>query len=97
MRHAIFAPSFDREVENIAIYIDEHFGESARYQFVADLMSVCALLVTVPGIGKMDHEYATNLAGFPFRQNWILFETNGDEVRFLHIVSARRSKNSISF
>ena len=86
MRRTVFAPSFDREVEGIAIYIDEKFGQAARRDFVEDIKAICAILASFPGLGRSNHPSATDLIGFAYNQNWIFFEADPDEVRFLHVV-----------
>jgi plasmid stabilization system protein ParE len=88
MRRIIFAPSFSREADDIAAYIDERFGEKASDEFIANLMAVCTLIGNFPSLGKTDHEYATDLAGFPFKHNWIFYEADHRKVRFVHIVRA---------
>ena len=35
-------------------------------------------------MGKTNHNYPTSLAGFVFRLNWIFFEYDDEQVRFLH-------------
>jgi plasmid stabilization system protein ParE len=62
MRRILFAPSFDREVEEIGAYIEERFGEAARCEFVDDLMATCSLIASFPGIGIDNHGYTTPLA-----------------------------------
>jgi plasmid stabilization system protein ParE len=50
MRRIVFAPPFDREVEDIGVDVEERFGEAARYEFIADLMATCSLLASFPGM-----------------------------------------------
>lgn len=97
MRRIIFAPSFSREADDIAVYIDEQFGENASDEFISNLMTVCTLIASFPGIGKTDHNYTTDLTGFPFKHNWIFYEADHYKVRFLHIVPSRRNSSSIQF
>ncbi len=97
MRRIVFAPSFDREVEDIGVYIEETFGAASRGEFVTDLMAICTLIADQPGIGTPDHGYSTLLAGFVFRMNWVFFDYDAEEIRFLHIVDGRRNKANIRF
>jgi plasmid stabilization system protein ParE len=97
MRRIVFAPFFGREADDIAAYTDEQFGENASDEFIANLMAVCTLIASFPGIGKTDHDYATDLAGFPLKHNWIFYEADHHKVRFIHIVPSRRHKSSIRF
>jgi plasmid stabilization system protein ParE len=55
MRRIVFAPSFDQEAEDIAVYIEEAFGETRRRQFLAELMQVCGSLASFPGLGIGHH------------------------------------------
>ena|ERR1039458_3087109 len=97
MRRIVFAPSFGRQIDDIGVYIEEQFGEGVRRGFIADIAATCSLIADFPGVGKTDHGYDTRLAGFVFRQNWIFFEYDDEEVRFLHVVDGRRDKSKISF
>ena len=97
MRRILFAASFDREVEDIGVYLEERFGEPMRRRFLADLASTCDLIARFPGLGMASHGYQTHLMAFVFRQNWIFFDYDDDSVQFLHIVDARRDKTSFEF
>ena len=97
MRRIVFAPSFDREVEDIGVDIEEHFGDAARYEFIADLMATCTLLASFPSMATERHGYDTSLVGFVFQLNWIFFDQDTVEVNFLHIIDSRRDKGSIPF
>jgi plasmid stabilization system protein ParE len=97
MRRIQFAPSFDQELEDIGLLIEERFGETARDEFVDDLRDTCLAIAESPGIGLGDHGYATSLLGFVFRINWVYFEYDEVEVRFLHIIDARRDKGEVAF
>jgi len=48
-------------------------------------------------MGKLDYDYPTALSGFVFRMNWVFFEFDDNEVRFMHIVYGRREKHSFPF
>jgi plasmid stabilization system protein ParE len=41
MRRIVFAPSFDRELEEIGFYIEEQFGEEVRRYFIGDIAATC--------------------------------------------------------
>jgi plasmid stabilization system protein ParE len=97
MRRIVFAPSFDQEVEDIGILIEQRFGERSRDEFVMALQHTCLAIAESPGLGLPDHGYTTSLLGFVFRVNWIFFEYDQAEVRFLHIVDARREKGNVRF
>ena len=97
MRRPIYAESFREELAEILVYIDERFGETVRRQVQDELDNTCALLCQFPALGKKNHDYATSLSGFVFRLNWIFFEYDDEQVRFLHIVDGRRDKKSMTF
>ncbi len=97
MRRIVFAPSFSREADDIATYVDEQFGEHASDEFIANLMAVCTLIASFPGIGKTDHNYTTELTGFPLKHNWIFYEADHYKVRFIHIFPSQRNRSSIRF
>jgi plasmid stabilization system protein ParE len=97
MRRAIFAPSFDREVEDIGVAIEERFGKAVRREFLVGLRQACALVVSFPGIGKRDHGYETSILELTFRLNWIFFEYDAEQVRFLHIRDGRLNKDDQTF
>jgi plasmid stabilization system protein ParE len=97
MRRIIFAPTFSREADDVAADIDEQFGENARNEFITNLKAVCTLIASFPGVGKTDHDYATDLVGFAFKHNWIFYEADQHTVQFIHIVPSRRHRTSIQF
>lgn len=97
MRRPIYADSFREELAEILVYIDERFGELVRRQVQEELADTCSLLCQFPALGKKNHGYPTSLSGFVFRLNWIFFEYDDEQVRFLHIIDARRGKDSIRF
>jgi rhamnogalacturonyl hydrolase YesR len=70
-----------------AAYIDEQFGENASNEFITNMKAVCTLIASFPGVGKTDHDYATDLAGFAFKHNWIkpgLFQHGRRELRLVN-------------
>jgi len=69
MRRIVFAPSFDREAEDIGVYIEGRFGKLAGREFVGELSTTCTLLASLPRIGTFKHGYDTPSAGFAFDQN----------------------------
>jgi plasmid stabilization system protein ParE len=97
MRRVVYAPSFDQGAEDIGVYIEETFGEQARRNFLSDLTDTCLAIASEPKIGLHDHGYATSLLGVVFQVNWIFFEYDQQEVRFLHIIDARRDKPTVRF
>jgi plasmid stabilization system protein ParE len=97
MRRIVFAPSFDHELEAIGAAIEARFGEGARRAFVADLARLCDLIAQFPRIGTSRHGYDSNLVGVVFRQNWVFFDFDNEEVHFLHIANARRDRGTMSF
>ena len=54
-------------------------------------------LSSFPGLGKPSHPYVTELIGFSYKRNWIFFEADPDEARFIHIVSDKRDAEGIEF
>ncbi len=97
MRRIVFAPSFDREAEDIGVYIEGRFGELARREFVSELGSTCLRIASLPRIDTFEHVYETPSAGFVFGQNWIFFDYDDDIVHFVHIVATDRHKPNVGF
>ena len=97
MRQIVIAPSFDQEAEDIGVYIEGRFGESARRDFVDALRATCARIATVPRIGTFEHGYDTLSAGFALEHNWIFFDYDDEVVNFVHIVSTNRDKPGVAF
>ena len=97
MRRIVIAPSFDRETEDIGVYIEGRFGETARSDFVDALRATCERIATLPRIGTFEHGYDTLSAGFALEHNWIFFDYDDEVVNFGHIVSTNRDKPSIPF
>ena len=97
MRRVVYAPSFDQGAEDIGVYIEDTFGEQARRNFLSSLTDTCLAIASQPDMGLGDHGYATSLHGVVFQVNWIFFEYDEKEVRFLYIVDARRDKPAVRF
>jgi plasmid stabilization system protein ParE len=97
MRRIVISPSFDQEAEDIGVYFEGRFGQSARRDFVDALRATCARIATVPRIGTFDHGYDTLSAGFALEHNWIFFDYDDEMVNFLHIVSTNRNKPNVVF
>jgi plasmid stabilization system protein ParE len=97
MRQIVIAPSFDQEAEDIGVYIEVRFGESARRDFVDELRATCARIATVPRIGTFKHGYDTLSAGFALEHNWIFFDYYDEVVNFVHLVSTSKDKPDVAF
>ncbi len=95
MSHAIFAPSFSREADDIAVYIDEQFGENASDEFISNPMTVCTLIASFPGIGKTDHNYTTDLVGFPSSTTG--FSIKPTIIRCNSFISSRAGATGVPF
>jgi plasmid stabilization system protein ParE len=97
MRQFVIAPSFDQEAEDIGVYIEGRFGESARSNFVDALRATCMRIATLPQIGTFDYGYDTLSAGFALEHNWIFFDYDDEVVNFVHIVSTNRARPNVAF
>ncbi len=97
MRRIVYAPSFDREVEDIAVYIEERFGERVRREFIADLAKLCQTVASFPGIGLAHHGYPIGCLAVVFQKNWAFFDYDEEQVEFLHIIAGKAGKNGHRF
>lgn len=97
MRRAIFAASFVDDADDIARYIEENFGRVRADRFIAELSRFCDLISDSPGVGRVNHGYSSTLHGVVFDLNWIFYEYDETEMRFVHIVDGRRDKGRVSF
>jgi plasmid stabilization system protein ParE len=95
MRRVVFAASFVDDADAIASYIESNFGMSRADAFIDDLDRFCALVADNPGLGRTSHGYETTLFGVVHDLNWIFFQYDDEEVRFIHIVDGRRDKPTI--
>ncbi|MFZ1963654.1 MAG: type II toxin-antitoxin system RelE/ParE family toxin [Roseiarcus sp.] len=93
----VFAASFVDDADAIAGYIERQFGASRADAFIDDLNRFCELIASQPRIGRQSHGYDTTLYGVVHDVNWIFFEHDSDEVRFVHIVDGRRRKGGVEF
>ncbi len=93
----VYAQSFVDDADAIAGYIEGQFGASRADAFIDDLNRFCELVASQPRIGKQDHGYDTTLYGVVHDVNWIFFEHDSAEVRFVHIVDGRRRKGGVEF
>ena len=96
-RKIVFAPSFDEELADIAVYIERQFGRSAKDHFLDRLEQLCENVAHFSGLGLTDHGYDTSLHGVVFGPNWVFFDTTETEVHFIHIVDGRRHKDNVRF
>lgn len=97
MRRVVYAASFVDDADRIAQYIEVQFGAARADIFIDDLNRFCELIATQPRLGKHNHGYDTTLHGVVHDRNWIFFQYDDAEARFLHIVDGRRNKNLIAF
>lgn len=97
MRRIVYAASFVADADAIAAYIESAFGRARADNFIEDLERFCELIATQPGLGKQDHGYETTLYGVVHDLNWIFFQHDDAEVRFIHVVDGRRHKPTIAF
>jgi len=93
----VFAASFVDDADTIARYIERQFGASRADAFIDDLNRFCELVASQPRVGRQNHGYDTTLYGVVHDVNWIFFERDSAEVRFVHIVDGRRRKNGVEF
>jgi plasmid stabilization system protein ParE len=97
MRRVVYAASFVDDADGITTYIEDRFGVSHAETFIEGLNSFCERIASVPGIGKQNHGYDTTLYGVVYETNWIFFQLDAEEVRFVHIIDSRRHKAAIAF
>ena len=95
MRRVIYADSFVDDADTIAADIESRFGARYADAFRDDLDWFCEVVASQPRIGKQDHGYGTTLYGIPHNVNWIFFQFDDAEARFVHIVASRREKRSV--
>ena len=93
----VFAASFVDDADAIARYIERQFGVSRADAFIDDLNRFCELVASQPRIGRQNHGYDTTLYGVVHDMNWIFFEHDSAEVRFVHIVDGRLRKSGVEF
>jgi plasmid stabilization system protein ParE len=97
MRRVIYAASFVDDADKIASAIEARFGKSRADAFIDDLNRFCELVTSQRGVGMPNHGYDTPLYGVVHDLNWIFFQFDAVEVRFVHIVDGRRRKGAIAF
>lgn len=97
MRRVVYAASFVDDADRIAKYIEAQFGAARADIFIDDLNRFCVLIASQPRLGKRNHGYDMTLHGVLHDRNWIFFQYDDAEARFLHTVDRRRNKNSIAF
>ena len=97
MRRIAYAASFVDDADAIAVYIETRFGRPRADEFIAELSHFCELLADNPGFGRPDHGYNTTLQGVVHGLNWIFFQYDDQEIRFIHIVDGRRGRQNVRF
>jgi plasmid stabilization system protein ParE len=93
----VYAESFVDDADVIAQYIEGKFGAARADVFINDLNRFCENVASQPRVGRQNHGYDTTLFGVILNVNWIFFEHDSDEVRFVHIVDGRRRKSGVAF
>lgn len=93
----VYAESFVDDADAIAQYIESRFGTARADAFTNDLNRFCENIASQPRAGRRNHGYDTTLLGVIHEVNWIFFEHDSDEVRFVHVVDGRRRKGAIEF
>ena len=97
MRRVVYADSFAEDADEIAIYIEARFGTDRADQFTDQLNHFCEVIAHQPGRGKTNHGFDTQLYGVVFGLNWIFFQFDDDQVRFVHVVGTRKHKPNVRF
>ena len=97
MRSIVFATSFLEDADIIAAAITKRFGHVRANTFIEALHHLCILISENPGLGRDSHGYETALSGVVHHGNWIFFQHDEDEIRFIHMVDAKREKSAIRF
>lgn len=97
MRRIVYAASFVDDADRIAAYIETKFGADRADLFIAELNRFCQNVATQPGLGRANHGYRTPLLGIVYDRNWIFFNHDDAEIRFLHMVEGMRRKAGIRF
>jgi plasmid stabilization system protein ParE len=95
MRRIVYAESFVNDADRIAEYIERRFGAARSDMFVLDLNRFCGLVAQYPGIGRQNHGYGTTLHGIVYERNWIFFEYDDSEIRFVHLIEGMRDKHIV--
>ena len=97
MHRIVYAASFVDDADRIATYIETRFGIARADAFIADLDHFCELLADQPRIGRKNHGYETTLNGVVHDMNWIFFDFDDSEIRFIHLIEGMRHKPNIAF
>ena len=97
MRRVIYADSFVDDADCIAADIEARYGGRRADAFRDELDWFCGVVASQPRIAKTSHGYGTALYGIPHGVNWIFFQFDDEEARFVHIVNQRRLKSAITF
>ncbi len=95
MRRVIYADSFVDDADRIAAGIESRHGIRPADAFRDDLAWFCGIVASQPRIGKRNHSFDTTLYGIPHGPNWVFFQFDDAEARFVHIVPSRREKRSV--
>ncbi len=97
MRRVIYTESFVDDADRIAAEIESRHGARSADAFRDDLAWFCDVVASQPRIGKRNHGFDTTLFGIPHGVNWIFFQNDDHEARFVHIVDQRRLESAVTF
>jgi len=97
MRRIVYAASFVEDAARIGEYIEAQFGIARADAFTLDINRFCELVAEYPGLGRRNHGYETVLYGVVHNRNWIFFEHDEVEIRFVRLVEGVRHKPATKF
>jgi plasmid stabilization system protein ParE len=97
VRRIVFAPSFDSELLEISISIEQRFGARAADEFEVRIRATAQILANTPMAGTRQHGYPTRLYAFVQSPNWLFYRFTDAEVHFLHIRDGRRDRRRQTF
>ncbi len=97
MRRVVYTDSFVDDADRIAADIESRLGIRPADAFRDNLNWFCEVVASQPRIGKQNHGYATTLYGVVHDVNWIFFQFDDAEARFVHIFDQRRLKSVVTY
>jgi plasmid stabilization system protein ParE len=97
VRRIVYADSLVDDADGIAEYIEKSFGARGADVFISRLARFCELVSDTPGLGRTSHGCESPLYGVVHEMNWVFYQYDDLEVRFVHIIDGRRDKSAVRF
>jgi len=80
----------DLDIDNIADYTLENWGEAQAYDYITNLLQCFESLVTQPDLGRSAAEFAPRLKRFNYESHTIFYEPTSKGIFVVRILAQKQ-------